>query len=72
MAVVIFMVRPNEVSTTSAPCSWACLAMWKAMEESMRTPVTSSFLPSSNMGGPFAGGRWVRAGAVVPDGGGGQ
>ena len=58
--VVIFMVRPNEVSTTSAPCSWACLAMWKAMEESMRTPVTSSFLPSSNMGGTF---RWGVGGA---------
>src|SRR5690349_3270185 len=51
MAVVIFVVRPKEVSTTSAPCSWASLATWKAMEESIRTPVMSSFLPSSNMVG---------------------
>ncbi len=49
------MVLPNEVSTTSAPCSWARRATWKAMEESMSTPVTSSFLPSSNMWVTF---RW--------------
>ena len=46
MAWVIFIVRPKEVSTTSAPCSWAILATWNAMELSIRTPVTRSFLPS--------------------------
>ena len=43
---VIFMVRPNEVRTTSAPSSCATFATWNAMEESMRTPVMRSFLPS--------------------------
>src|SRR3954452_12708942 len=47
IAVVIFICRPNEVRTTSAPSSWASRATWKAIEESVRTPVTSSVLPSS-------------------------
>jgi hypothetical protein len=46
MVWVIFIVRPKEVRTTSAPCSWAILATWNAMELSIRTPVTRSFLPS--------------------------
>ena len=58
------MVRPNDVSTTSAPCSWANLATWKAIEESMRTPVTSSFLPSSNMWRTFRWGAFGREVAV--------
>src|SRR5450631_1682818 len=49
MAWVIFIARPKEVSTTSAPSSCASLATWKAIEESLRTPVTSSFLPCNNM-----------------------
>ena len=49
MVWVMRIVRPKEVRTTSAPCSWASLATWNAMEESIRTPVTSSFLPSSSM-----------------------
>jgi hypothetical protein len=40
------------------------LAMWKAIEESIRTPVTSSFLPSSNMGGLSLGSVGCRAGGV--------
>ncbi len=48
IVVVIFMVRPNEVSTTCAPSSCASLATWNAMEESISTPVTSSRLPSSS------------------------
>ena len=50
---VIFIVRPNDVSTTSAPCSWASRATWNAIEESVSTPVTSSFLPSSSMRRPL-------------------
>ena len=46
MVWVIFIVRPNEVSTTVAPSCWAIFATWNAMELSMRTPVMRSFLPS--------------------------
>ena len=60
MVEVILIVRPKEVSTTSAPWSCARRATWKAIEESMRTPVTSSFLPSSNMAGLSLGvWQWV-------------
>jgi hypothetical protein len=52
MVWVIFMVRPKDVRITVAPSSWAILATWKAIEESMRTPVTRRVLPS-NM--PMAG-----------------
>ena len=53
MVWVILNVRPNDVSTTSAPCSCAIFATWKAIEESIRTPVIRSFLPSSSMWGAF-------------------
>ena len=43
---VIRMVRPNEVSTTSAPSCCAIRATWNAMEESISTPVTRIRLPS--------------------------
>ena len=42
------LIRPNPVTTTSAPCSWATFATWKAIEESVMTPVTRILLPSSN------------------------
>src|SRR5690554_4520982 len=38
--------RPKDVKTTSAPSSWASRATWNAIELSVRTPVTRSFLPS--------------------------
>src|SRR6478735_4744561 len=46
-ACVSFAWRPNDESTTWAPSSWASRAAWNAIEESVRTPVTRSFLPSS-------------------------
>ena len=46
MAWVMRIVRPNDVSTISAPCSWAIRATWNAMEVSISTPVTRSRLPS--------------------------
>lgn len=47
IAEVIFAARPNEVSTTVAPSSCARRATWNAMEDSVSTPVTRIFLPSS-------------------------
>ena len=47
MAWVIFIIRPNDESTTVAPSSCAIRATWKAIEESFRTPVINSCLPSS-------------------------
>src|SRR5690606_31506677 len=41
-------IRPKPVSTTCAPCSWAILAAWNAIEASVITPVMSRRLPSSN------------------------
>ena len=59
--------RPNEVSTTVAPCSWAMRAHVKAMEAGVRTPVISTVLPSSSMVLLVGSeGRWRRSeGAVV-------
>src|SRR4051812_323759 len=55
IAVVILICRPNDVRTTSAPSSCASRATWKAIEESVRTPVTSSVLPSSRPMAPPVG-----------------
>jgi hypothetical protein len=30
--LVRLIARPNDVSTTSAPCSWACFATEKAID----------------------------------------
>src|SRR5262245_45608298 len=46
--------RPKPVRTTVAPCCWATLATWKAIEESVSTPVMRMRLPSSSpIAGPF-------------------
>src|SRR6478735_10847085 len=42
----ISFIRSNPVSTSSAPASWACLAMWNAIELSVMIPVTRMRLPS--------------------------
>ena len=44
---VMLIARPKEESTISAPSSWAIFATWKAIEESVSTPVTKILLPSS-------------------------
>src|SRR5207244_5250251 len=44
---VRLIARPNEVSTTSAPCSCASRATENAIDESLRTPVTRMRLPAS-------------------------
>ena len=49
MGGVIFIVRPKDVRMTLAPSSCAIRATWKAIEESIRTPVTSRVLPSRSM-----------------------
>src|SRR5262249_31378830 len=46
---VRLMTRPNDVSTTSAPCSWASLAVPNASEEAFGAPVTRIRRPSSSM-----------------------
>ncbi len=38
--------RGKAVRMISAPCSWASLAVWKAMEDSISTPVIRMRLPS--------------------------
>ena len=43
---VRLMARPKLVSTISAPSRWARSAMAKAMLAGVRTPLTSTFLPS--------------------------
>src|SRR5688572_31497966 len=43
---VIRRTRPNEVRTTSAPASCACLATSYAIDSRLTTPVIRSFLPS--------------------------
>src|SRR5699024_5543738 len=40
--------RLNPVITTRAPCSWAVLATWNAIEASVMIPVTRIVLPSSS------------------------
>src|SRR6266705_3784080 len=40
--------RPNPVSTTVAPCSWAIFAVEKAIDWSVMMPVTSRRLPASS------------------------
>ena len=47
---VMFMTRPKLVSTISAPARCASSATAKAMLRRSRTPVMSSFFPSSSMG----------------------
>src|ERR671911_201225 len=44
------MPRPNDVSTSSAPSSWARRATAAAIESLVSTPVTTSFLPSRSIG----------------------
>ena len=44
--VVMGSILPNELSSTSAPCSWASLAAEKAIDASVKTPVIRTFLPS--------------------------
>ena len=39
-------IRSKPVSTSSAPDSWATLAMWNAIDESVMMPVTRMRLPS--------------------------
>jgi len=58
---VILTARPTLVSSTSAPASCATFATAKAMESSVRTPVISSFFPSSNKGGGSSA-DWTDAG----------
>jgi len=62
--------RPKEVRTTSAPSCWARRATSKAMDDSVSTPVTRIFLPSSRaMVSPFGGRRWrLRGTTPVPRG----
>jgi hypothetical protein len=59
------IARPNDVSTSSAPCSWSEAAAAYAIDSRVSTPVTSSFLPSSSIATPFgamlAGFRWRTA-----------
>ncbi len=38
--------RGKAVRMISAPCSWASFAVWKAMEDSISTPVIRMRLPS--------------------------
>src|SRR5215813_795248 len=63
---VRLIARPKDVSTTSAPCSWASLAVPNAIEESFRTPVTRIRRPSSSMRRDSPSERRVR---VAPRGG---
>src|SRR3954467_13532084 len=42
----MLMTRPNDDSTTVAPCSWAMRAHPKAIDASVSTPVTSTRLPA--------------------------
>ena len=42
----ISLIRSKPVSTSSAPASWATLAMWNAIDESVMIPVTRIRLPS--------------------------
>src|SRR5829696_6230997 len=50
MRSVSRMPRPKDVSSSSAPCSWAIRATPAAIESLVSTPVMTSFLPSSSMG----------------------
>ncbi len=47
------ITRPNELSTTSAPCSCATRAVENAIDASLSTPVTRMRLPSSSTVSPF-------------------
>src|SRR5436190_10731732 len=49
---VMLMTRPNELSTTSAPCSCAMRATGNASDASLVIPVTRMRLPSSSMTSP--------------------
>ncbi len=49
---VRLIARPNEVSTTSAPCSCASRAVENAIDASLSTPVTRMRLPCSSIGVP--------------------
>src|SRR5262245_32015241 len=49
---VMLMTRPNELSTTSAPCSCAMRATGNASDDSFVMPVTRMRLSSSNMSEP--------------------
>src|SRR5262249_9862485 len=46
---VRLIARPNDVSTTSAPASWARCATEKAIDASLSTPVTSTRLSVSSI-----------------------
>ena len=46
---VRLIARPNDVSTTSAPSSWARRATWNAIEASLSTPVTRIRLSASSI-----------------------
>src|SRR5262245_33261500 len=52
--VVRLMIRPNDVSTTSAPCSWATLAIENAIDSLFNTPVTRIRFPWSSIGAAYA------------------
>jgi hypothetical protein len=47
-------MRPNEVSTTSAPSSWASRAIENAIDSLFNTPVTRMRFPSSNIGAGYS------------------
>src|SRR3954463_3289253 len=51
--VVRLMIRPNDVSTTSAPCSWASLAIENAIDSLFNTPVTRIRLSWSSIGAAY-------------------
>ena len=51
--VVRLMIRPNDVSTTSAPCSWATRAIENAIDSLFNTPVTRIRLPWSSIGAAY-------------------
>src|ERR687897_268636 len=61
------MPRPNDVSTSSAPSSWARRATAAAIESLVSTPVTTSFLPSRSISfrslGSRSGSRVARCGS---------